>query len=145
MANFMNRGKIRMTIRRAVLILAGVVAVAGIASSASATATAKVHHAGSCTARGQYATCVASGNANHPVTIEVHVRSSHRGQRVSVTWSDVCSKGTGVGMRNGSYTAKTVSTRKIKHPYKRPDSCSVVAEGQLHGGSFIKVWITYTR
>jgi hypothetical protein len=134
-----------MTIKRAGLVLAGVVALAGTASSASATAAPKVHYAGSCTARGQFATCVASGNAVRPATIYVHVRSSHRGQRVSVTWSDVCSKGFGAGERSGSYSARTVSTRKIKHPYRHPDSCSVAAEGQLNGASFIKVWITYTR
>lgn len=145
MADFTNRAKVRAIIKRAGLVLAGVVAAASIASSASAAPTAKVHHAGACTARGQYATCVASGTAYHPVTIEVHVRSSHRGQHVSVTWSDVCTKGDGAGSRSGSYNAKTVSNRKISHPYKRPDNCSIAAEGQLNGSSFIKVWITYTR
>lgn len=137
---------IRTTIKRAGLVLAGAVAVAGIASSALAATAAKVHHAGSCTARGQYATCVASGTAYSPATIRVHVRSSHRGQPVYVSWTDVCTKGLGAGSRSGSYHAKTISNRKIRHPYKRPDSCTVSAGAQLTGGgSFIKVWITYTR
>jgi len=135
-----------MIIKRAGLILAGVVAVAGIASSASAAPAAKTHHAGSCTAHGQYATCVAAGTANRPINIYVHVRSSQRGQPVYVAWTDVCSKGLGAGTRSGSYNAKTVSTRRMGHPYKHPDSCTVSAAAQLTGaGHFIKVWITYTR
>jgi hypothetical protein len=58
-----------MLIKRAGLILAGVVAVAGIADSASAAQAVKIYHVGSCTAHGQFATRVASGNAVRPVKI----------------------------------------------------------------------------
>jgi hypothetical protein len=140
----------RIIIGRTALVGASAVALAGIVSSGSASAAvrvnhAKVFHAGHCTARGEYATCVAGGTANSPVTIRVHVRSSHKGQHVYVAWSDVCTKGDGAGSRSGSYNAKTVSNHKIGHPYERPDSCIVSADAQLNGGSFIKVWITYTR
>ena len=83
--------------------------------------------AGSCSARGQYATCVASGNASHPSGIYVHVNTGVN-QRITVLWSVVCWKGTGAGPHlrprtSGAYIASRPHTfvmtvgpgRKITH------------------------------
>jgi len=134
-----------MTVRRlaapASALAAALLMLAGPASASAA----RVYHAGSCHADGEYAVCVASGTAYDPTTIHIHVKSSHKGQHVYVAWSVVCVKGTGAGSRSGQYHATTVSNRKISHPYSRPDNCIVAATAQLNGGSYIRVWITYYK
>ncbi|HEY1617251.1 MAG TPA: hypothetical protein VGG25_06510 [Streptosporangiaceae bacterium] len=134
-----------MIIRRLAALAAASATALLMLTGTSSAATAKVHHAGSCHARGEYATCVASGTAYDPTTIHVHVKSSHRGQHVYVAWSVVCTKGTGAGTRSGHYHATTISNRKISHPYRRPDNCTVAASAQLNGGSYIRIWITYWK
>ena len=96
---------------------------------------------GSCSAQGQFATCVASGTANRPITITVTVTASPN-QSVFVAWDAVCSLGTGAGSSSGSFTATTPVTRAISHPYYQPDSCIVSADAQLQaGGNSITVSI----
>ena len=83
-------------------LLAGLALAASpvLASSASA-ATSTVGTVGSCTARGDFAICTASGTARHPVTIRVHV-VARPGQRVSGSWSMTCAKGNGAGSKSGN-------------------------------------------
>lgn len=108
--------------------------------------TARIYNAGSCRAEGQYATCVASGTAYNPTTINVHVSAPRAGLPVYVAWSTVCAKGDGAGTSSGQYKAVTGSNRKIRHPYTRPDYCIVAADAQLtRGGIHIHVWITYRK
>ena len=108
--------------------------------------TARIYHAGSCSAEGQYATCVASGTAYNPTVIRVHVSAPRTGLPIFVAWSVVCAKGDGAGSRSGQYQTVTDSNRKIKHPYARPDSCIVAADAQLtKDGIHIRVWITYRK
>jgi hypothetical protein len=114
------------------LALGGVAAVAGSASAATI---------GSCGASGDYAACVASLTANHPITITVTVTSSP-GQSVYVAWDAVCTQGTGAGSKSGSFTANAPVTRAISHPYNQPDQCIVSADAQLQdGGNSIHVSI----
>ena len=108
--------------------------------------TARIYDAGSCSAEGQYATCVASGTAYNPTTIRVHVSAPRTGLPIFVAWSDVCVKGDGAGTSSGQYQTVTDSNRRIKHPYARPDYCIVSADAQLtNGGIHIRVWITYRK
>jgi hypothetical protein len=106
--------------------------------------TSRVYHAGSCTAEGDYAVCVASGTATRPRYIYVHVASSPA-QQVQVYWDVVCSKGDGAGSKSGSFTATAPVRRLIRHPYSKPDSCDVAADAQLEDGGYLHVWITYRR
>lgn len=153
-------GKIRYT---AVLVIALLVAAAGLLASLrpasaapagpspatvprpAAQPAARIHHAGSCTARGDFATCVASGNSTRPFRIRVHVHA-RPDQHVTVAWTDTCSKGLGAGSRSGSFRAVTPVNRLIRHPYAHPDSCIISSDAQLQdGGHWIHVNNTYTR
>jgi hypothetical protein len=125
--------------KSAVGILAAVLALGGVLASSSAADASTV---GTCNAQGEFATCVASGSVNKPITIDVTVTSSPD-QPVFVAWSDVCSQGTGAGSDSGSFTASTPVTRAISHPYHQPDNCIVSADAQLqNGGNSITVTIT---
>jgi len=123
-------------------------AAASVLTAAPAGATiiaSPFRHAGSCTASGAFATCVASGTAWRPHRIRVHVSASPN-QQVFVAWNDVCVRGTGAGSRSGSFTATTPVNRVIRHPYLHPRNCTVAADAQLQqGGNSIRVWITYRR
>jgi len=117
-----------------------------VLAAPGSAATARVYHAGSCTAEGQFAICVASGTAYNPTTINVHVNAPRTGLPISVAWDVVCAKGDGAGSSSGQYSTVTDSNRTIRHPYARPDYCTVAADAQLTGaGIHIRVWITYRK
>jgi hypothetical protein len=117
----------------ALVALGGVVVTAAVASASTV---------GTCTAQGDYATCVASGSVNDPITIDVTVTSSPD-QPVYVAWSDTCSQGLGAGSGSGDFTANTPVTTPISHPYYQPDNCIVSADAQLqNGGNSVTVTIT---
>jgi hypothetical protein len=131
--------------RLIMLVLAVTASVAALSVPAlAATQHAKIHHAGSCTAQGDFAICDASGTASHPVTIRVHVSASPS-QSVLVSWDMTCSKGLGAGGKSGQFNAHTPVNRVIRHPYIHPDSCVVAAGAQLSSGGRLHVWITYVR
>ncbi len=118
-----------------------------MASAVPASAsTAKIYHAGSCKAQGDYAVCVTpGGTATGPRDIYVNVES-HPDQSVLISWSMVCAKGLGAGSRSGQFTARTpVTWHLIRHPYRYPDYCVVSADAQLSNGGSLVVWLTYTR
>ena len=98
--------------------LAGL-AVAGFSAPAAVAGPTSTGTIGTCSARGDYATCVAVGTAHYPRTrtLTVTVTSSPR-RTVSVSWDTVCSQGFGAGSRSGSFNARTPVTRTIPHPYQ---------------------------
>ena len=113
-----------------------------IVQPASAAAT---HHAGSCRISGDFAVCVASGNATGGIkNIYAHVSASPN-QTVDVSWSMVCVKGSGAASKSGSFTATTSIRRYLKMPFFRPRSCSVATSAQLSGSGSLHVWNTYHR
>jgi hypothetical protein len=132
----------------AILLAAAAPLILAVPASASASPdvahAAKVHHAGSCRAQGDFAICVAGGTAYNPTTIHVHVSASPN-QKVLVSWDLVCAKGFGAGSRSGQFHARTLVNRKISHPYAHPDNCTVSAGAQLSHGGHLHVWITYWR
>jgi hypothetical protein len=112
-------------------------------ASASTAAPARWHQIGTCTARGDFAICVASGNVNHPLQIQAYV-IARPGQRVSGAWDMVCSKGSGAGSKSGNIGGRASAAhplvKTLPMPYRRPDSCTVSADAQLQaGGNFIRV------
>ena len=111
--------------------LAGL-ALAGFSAPAAVAGPASTGTIGTCSARGNYATCVAGGTAHYPRTrtLTVTVTSSPR-QTVSVYWDTVCSQGFGAGSRSGRFNARTPVTRTIPHPYRQPHQCIVSAAAQL--------------
>lgn len=107
--------------------------------------TYSVVRIGSCRARGDFAVCIASGNVNHPASIHVHV-VARPGQRVSGSWTMVCSKGNGAGGKSGNFSgwasAKHPLRRDLRMPYLHPDSCTVSASAQLSKSGRLHVWLT---
>ena len=93
---------------------------------------------GSASASGDYAIALASGTAENPGTINVRVTASPR-QRVSVSWTMVCSKGLGAGSKSGQFSARTTVTRALRKPQSNPDSCTVSASAQLDNGGRVRV------
>jgi hypothetical protein len=82
--------------------------------------------------RGDYAVAVASGNVDRPRRLWVEVRARPN-QRVDVDWVTVCSRGSGAGSRDGSFSGITPIRRRIRMSYRRPDGCTVSASAQLSG------------
>ena len=138
-----------MPVKKNLLAIAvGVCSTAALMLATAIPASAStVYQAGSCQAKGDYATCVASGNMTRPSSIWVNFHA-FPSQKVDVSWDMVCSEGSGAGSKSGSFTDNNgIGGWKIQHPYARPDSCSVAAGAQLEGssGTKINVWLTYTR
>jgi hypothetical protein len=126
-------------------VSAAVMLTGGVASASTITGSSTVHHAGSCYAAGAFATCVAGGTANRPVSIHLHVRAEPN-QHVSGAWDSVCSKGLGAGSKSGTFSGMTRLRHLIRMSYTHPDSCIVSADAQLsQSGNHIKVSITYRR
>lgn len=134
----------KVAVRAAIPVAGVIVALAGATAAQAST----WYGAGSCTAWGQYATCVAGGNAYRPYTIRVRVET-HRSQWLRVYWTDVCSKGSGAGSKSGSFSIwapawKTVG-HNISHPYAYPDNCTVASDAQIHRGNYLHIHNSYTR
>jgi hypothetical protein len=96
---------------------------------------------GQCSAHGDFATCVASGNINHPSEIIAHVHANPN-QQLSGAWSMVCGKGTGAGGTHGPITGTTPRVKPLRMPYAHPDSCSVAVDAQLSGSGSLNIYLT---
>jgi len=130
--------------KRPFAVVFAVAASTVLLATPAAAATASIQ-IGSCRAQGEFATCVASGNArHHPVKIVLHVRSSIA-QSVSGAWNMTCSKGLGAGGSSGRFHTGTPINRVLHHPYTHPDSCIVAADGQLARHGSLHIWLTYTN
>jgi hypothetical protein len=137
--------KVRALFAAVLPAVAAVVMLSGGAASASTITGSHVYHAGRCYAAGEFATCVASGTANRPVSIHLHVRAEPN-QHVSGAWDSTCSKGLGAGSKSGTFSGMTRLRHVIRMSYTHPDSCIVSADAQLsQSGNHIKVSITYRR
>ena len=130
----------KLAIRAAIPVAGVVVAITGATAAQAST----WHGAGTCTAQGQYATCVASGNASRPTGIAIYVDTGVH-QSVKVYWTVVCTKGTGAGSRSGHFSVYTPSTHYISHPYYHPDGCSVASDAQISKGQYLKIHNEYHR
>lgn len=119
----------RGTIPRRLLVAASLFfALLTIAEPASAAAD----RIGRCSARGDYATCVADGTASNPSRIWVTVKA-RPAQRIDAYWNVVCSRGSGAGTRDGRFAGVAPIKRAIRLPYSSPDDCTVAASAQLSG------------
>jgi hypothetical protein len=116
-----------------------------LAVQSASASTPVTHHAGSCRTSGDFATCVASGNATGTVkNIYVHVAASPS-QNVDVSWSMTCAKGSGAASSSGHFTATTPIRKYLRMPFFRASSCSVASDAQLSGSGSLHVWNTYHR
>jgi hypothetical protein len=121
------------------------IAASPVLASPASAAPSTVRYLGGCRAQGDFATCVASGNVNHPSSIHVHV-VARPGQHVSGSWSMTCSKGLGAGSKSGNIrgwaSLKHNLYQNLRMPYRHPDSCSVAADAQLSHGGHLHIWLT---
>jgi hypothetical protein len=130
----------KIAIAAAIPVASVIVTVTGATAAQAST----WHGAGSCTAQGQYATCVASGNASRPKGIAIYVDTGVH-QWVKVYWTVVCTKGTGAGSRSGHFSVHTPATTYISHPYRYPDGCSVASDAQISKGNYLHIHNEYHR
>jgi hypothetical protein len=127
---------------RVAALSAALVAPILVVQPASAAVT---HPVGSCRISGDFATCVASGNATGGIkNIYAHVSASPN-QSVAVAWSMTCVKGSGAASSSGHFTATTPIRRYLRMPFFHPSSCSVATNAQLSGSGSLHVWNTYHR
>jgi hypothetical protein len=130
----------------ALLATAATIALAATVLAAPASAAPAANKfIGGCRAQGDYATCVAGGNVNYPLSIRVHI-IARPGQHVSGAWSMTCAKGSGAGSKSGKISGwasvKNNLVHKLRMPYSRPDFCSVAADAQLAHGGHLRIWLT---
>ena len=138
---------IRHSITRAVMLVAGMSTISALAvpASASQAHAGRVDNQtlriGSCRSSGGFAICTASGSANNPLYIRVHVKASPN-QHISGAWDMTCSKGSGAGGTNGTISGTTPRAKRLRMPFANPDSCIVAADAQLSGSGSIQVYLT---
>jgi hypothetical protein len=109
-----------------------------VAAATSSTAIAKTIDKSS--SSGDYAIASASGTVKHPKTIKVKVTAKPN-QKVTVSWTMVCSRGLNAGSKSGQYKARTPTTRALKKPMSNADDCIVSANAQLDSGGHVTIAI----
>jgi hypothetical protein len=95
-------------------------------------------------ASGDFAAATVVGTVENPSAIRIRVRTSPR-QRVEVTWSMTCLRGSGVGSKSGSFRGRSTITRRLRKPMGNADSCSVAATAQLADSGRLTVQILDQR
>lgn len=91
-------------------------------------------------ASGDYAIAQASGTINNPHRIRVRVTAKPR-QRVEVSWTMTCGRGTSAASKSGQYKARTTTTRTLRQPMRHADQCVVAANAQLDGSGKVTIRI----
>jgi len=137
----------RKLVALATILLAIATCSAGPALAASRAGAAPQTAANmfaSCRAQGASAVCVARGRVHRPLVIRVHV-TSNRTQKVLVAWTISCVKDSLAGLSMGHFRAIVPINRIIRHPFRRPGSCTLTVSGQLARGGHIHVWLTATH
>lgn len=101
-----------------VRVLAGAVlfAVALSGSSAAVLAAQATSSSsifiGECNTEGQFVSCDVQGDIHHPASITAQVWVVP-GQKINVTWGDLCSHGTTSGDRSGQFTVSASARHKV--------------------------------
>jgi hypothetical protein len=124
------------------LIVAAASAV--LISSPAWAAAGHTHKTGSCHAAGTAAACTVSRAIRHPNIIRAHATARPH-QKVTVTWSMTCTKRKATASSSGSFTARTPASRKLRHPFRHPRSCTVTVATQLASSGHLHAWLTPRR
>lgn len=103
--------KIR-TLAGAVVLAAVLAGSGGVAVLAAQARTSSEVFIGTCTTEGQFVTCSVQGDIGHPSSISAKVWAVP-GQRIHVTWSDLCSHGFTSGTRSGHFTVFASAEHKV--------------------------------
>lgn len=99
-----------------------------LAGLAAATTAVSAGTGGSCSARGEFPWCGATGEIESPQTITVTVTTSDPDQFAAVYWSVIC----GLGLfTSGNFHEMTPVTRTLEMPIQQPKSCKVIAYGEF--------------
>ena len=127
----------RGSIRRVKRVISFGLALAFAVGTAS-PAVAAIRVVDRARARGNFAIATASGSVDEPRRLWVKV-NARPNERVVVTWSVVCSRGSGAGSRDGDFNAMTPVKRPVRMNYRRPDSCTFAATAFLGGDGRLTV------
>lgn len=92
-------------------------------------------------ARGVDPSATAACRVNYPRRIWVTIKARSK-QYAWGNYSMVCSKGTGDDRRHGHYSGTTPFSLALTMPYRRPDTCWVVATGILNQPGTVIVILT---
>ena len=125
----------------ALITCVGAILAIAVPAAASMQKRNTTDRIGSCRSSGEFAACSASGSANHPIRIKVHVKASPN-QRVSGDWAMTCTRGTSVGSTSGTVSGLTPRVKELRMPFANPDTCSVAATVGLDNGGSIHVYLT---
>ncbi len=92
-------------------------------------------------AQGDFAVASAAGTIDNPGEIRVKVTSVPSAQQGSVSWTMICTTGTGVGSKDGQFDAATPIRRVLPKPQASPDDCTVSTNVQLDRGGKVNIAI----
>jgi hypothetical protein len=108
--------------------------------SATPDASHEAKVIGSSSAKGSFPTTIAHAAVANPGPIKLKVTPTPA-QKTAMSWNVACRKGTSAGNTHGRYTLTAASTRTLKAPMQRSDSCVVSASAQMSNSGTIKVEI----
>jgi hypothetical protein len=95
-------------------------------------------------ARGHHAYASAAGVIVTPASIKLRVVATPR-QRVSGSWTMLCSFGFAGGSASGSFSGGTTLRLTLPIPLPGPDQCTVSAEAQLTHRGRVRVTLLASR
>jgi hypothetical protein len=101
----------RVRVLAGVALLAAVLTGGAAALAAQATTDSRVF-IGSCNTEGQFVSCSVQGDIHHPSSITAQVWAVP-GQRLEVTWDDLCSNGSTSGVRSGHFSVRASAQHKV--------------------------------
>ncbi len=125
-----------VTVIIVLVVIAGALISAGTKQVKKAAATSRETHVSktfaSGKASGEYAIAQAGGTTHFPRSVYVVVHTSTP-QEVHVSWTLVCSEGSGIsaGSKSGQFSATTPVRRRLELPSRENDSCVGSANSQL--------------
>ena len=132
-------------LKRTRLALTAAAMGGGLVLAAALPASATTYYpAGSCSSKGEFAACSASGTGTDPYAFYVHYATWPR-QSLTVYWAITCSKGASTASNSGHFSASGKGWRWVRHPLAKPDSCAIDATGGLNGTGWIHIWNIYDR
>jgi hypothetical protein len=134
MGKRVGKGRPRQAVLAIALGLALLVAAAAVARDLG-------HKVGQETAKGDFATAVASGSATAPQEMSVKVTSKPKQKILGGNWNVVCSQGAGAGGNDGTFKGRTPIVGEIGLPYTNPDECTAAAGASLKKSGRLKVAI----
>jgi len=103
----------RNRILAAATVLVALLAGGGTAVFAAQATTSSSVFIGTCNTEGQFVSCSVEGDIRHPSSITAEVWAVP-GQRIHVTWDDLCSNRSTTSIRSGHFTVRASAQHKVR-------------------------------